>query len=388
MDLRGDQVRTGRGRAGLPGIGTARPAAGRRCPAARSVATPAGAPTVWNSEFACGRSTTPATVTANGGSPCRWMVTREPWTACRFDAVCCASSTPLPLPVSVRISPGNVVRYPAGMPRTTPAPGCLRRPRGGRGHSVDLGEADGCARAHARACAATSAAILAAVAPLPTCTCQSTGTERHGSTGHGCFGVGEEGAQAGEQRDRDRHAERGSEHAKRLPLRKARQPDSNHSFAPAAIKDQSAVVHRPVLPHARPRWRRSCVAMTSAAPVSSATWTRTSATWSAVARSSWLVGSSARITCGPRREHAGDHDALRLAAGQLLRQIVAQARRCRAGPARRVPARRRPAGRRSPSSSGNSHVLGDGQARDQCRRLEHEADRAGRAGSAGRRRPG
>jgi hypothetical protein len=69
-----------------------------------------GAPTFWNSESACGRSTTPATVSVTGGRPGRVMVIVEPGAACRFAAVCWASSTPVPAPVSVRSSRGNVAR--------------------------------------------------------------------------------------------------------------------------------------------------------------------------------------------------------------------------------------------------------------------------------------
>lgn len=69
-----------------------------------------GAPTFWNRESACGRSTTPATVTFAGPVPGRLMVTVSPAATCRFAAVCWAIRTPEAAPVSCRISPGNVLR--------------------------------------------------------------------------------------------------------------------------------------------------------------------------------------------------------------------------------------------------------------------------------------
>jgi len=83
---------------------------------------PGGAPTFWNSESAWGRSTTPATLTLAAGWPVRPMATVSPGLACRFAAVCWASRTPVPLPVSVRSSPGNAFAYPGGRPSTNPGP--------------------------------------------------------------------------------------------------------------------------------------------------------------------------------------------------------------------------------------------------------------------------
>ena len=77
---------------------------------------------------------------------------------------------------------------------------------------------------------------------------------------------------------------------------------------------------------------RSCVAMTtvlagafhSASTSSSQTWLR---------GSSALVGSSMSSTSGSHREHAGDGDALLLAAGQRVGRAVEQLRRCAAASA-------------------------------------------------------
>ena len=65
----------------------------------------------------------------------------------------------------------------------------------------------------------------------------------------------------------------------------------------------------------------SCVVSTTAAPVMSAASSSTSITRSLLARSSWLVGSSARISRGALTRARAIGDALRLAAGELVRDL-------------------------------------------------------------------
>ena len=131
---------------------------------------------------------------------------------------------------------------------------------------------------------------------------------------------------------------------------------------------------------------RSWVATTTAAPVSSATWTSTSATWSAVARSSWLVGSSARIDLRAGGEHPGDHDPLRLATGQFLRQVVAQPVEVEQGKGGAGPVAGLGGGVVG-EQQGQLDVLAHREAGDQARGLEHQPDRAGVARLAGQRGP-
>ena len=83
---------------------------------------PGGAPTAWNIESRLGRLTMPWTRTRSGGSPGRATLTSVPTVACRFAAVCWASTTPSRAPSSERIWPGNVLAYPGGTPSTMPAP--------------------------------------------------------------------------------------------------------------------------------------------------------------------------------------------------------------------------------------------------------------------------
>ncbi len=59
----------------------------------------ATAPIRWNSESACGRSTTPSTRTCTGAIPARPMLITSPTAACRLAAVCWAMSTPSAEPV-------------------------------------------------------------------------------------------------------------------------------------------------------------------------------------------------------------------------------------------------------------------------------------------------
>ncbi len=69
-----------------------------------------GAPTFWNSESACGRSTTPETCTVAGPVPGSLMVMLSPGATCRFAAVCWANRMPDEAPVSCRISCGKAAR--------------------------------------------------------------------------------------------------------------------------------------------------------------------------------------------------------------------------------------------------------------------------------------
>lgn len=69
-----------------------------------------GAPTVWKRESAWGRSTTPSTFTRRRPAPGNWMAMVSPGAACRLEAVCWASRTPVEEPDSVRTASGKRAR--------------------------------------------------------------------------------------------------------------------------------------------------------------------------------------------------------------------------------------------------------------------------------------
>ena len=131
-------VRSGRGRRGPGSWRRAararrrwRVAAGRRCPAGPRPARRVAAPTVWNSESAVGRSTTPSTRTRAGAPPTRPIEIVSPGAAWRFAAVCWASSTPVAAArrACARV-PGNAARVAVGQPEHLARAGALRRPAG------------------------------------------------------------------------------------------------------------------------------------------------------------------------------------------------------------------------------------------------------------------
>ena len=107
-----------------------------------------------------------------------------------------------------------------------------------------------------------------------------------------------------------------------------------------------------------------------------------SSTRSPVSESRWPVGSSQSSSSRLLRERARDRDALRLAAGELRRQVVGLRRRAR--PARAAPAGACRVGSPPATQGGEGDVLEGGEVRQQVRALEDVGDPA-RAHRAARR---
>ena len=326
-----------------------------------------GAPTIWKSESACGSSTTPATVTRYGGRP----GPRD------LDAVAGGD---------VQVGRGllgeqDAVRA-AGQQPEWPREACRRTRRAGR--APCRRRCPGwCRRPVARSAggrrsrpAARRRCPGAALTALRTAA-GSAVRLRPGPASRRRPGRPRAGSWWPRRRPGSRRGRRRSATAMAMPAGGGQQP-RRAAADQAAQPEPDHARRRQLLPSCiRQRVRRgaratagSWVATTSPAPRWSAASSRTSITRSPAARSSWPVGSSAKISCG------------RLASTRATATRWAWPPESSSGSlsasdadAEQVERRRRPAAIASlvadpASSSGKRDVLGGRQRRDQAEALE------------------
>ena len=229
---------------------------------------------------------------------------------------------------------------------------CVRaRPCGGASSPLVVAKPTGSA-VRTRRVSRTLRRTVSGCAPGGASTCQSTATAGSRARSSGSRGRGSvPRTRAGPRRRRCRPRSTAS----RAGRRRDQPAQPGHAVMPAPLGRAGRRASLPPLGRGARRrpgrgWRRRARRRCSAASSSTATTRRR------CRRSSWPVGSSARISCGRAGQHAGDRDALRLPTGQLVGQLRGErgeVRAARAPPARRV-ARRCPGRRRAAAAARRS----------------------------------
>ena len=351
---------------------------------------PAGAPTFWNSESALGRSTMPSTVTATGSRPARADRHRVAGRGAEVGGGLLVEQHTAGRPGEVADLGGERVAVAVGDSDDLAGAGRLRGgtvgrfEAGRRGEVHDLRGIDrrvgGDGRGHRRQVGAGLGLDL----PV----------DRHrgdGPSGHRRLRGGEEGAERREQSDGEGDADRrrpepAADVARTSPRNQLiatenvpadRRSTTAHASA-SSLRSWRSVTRRPsCIVHWRSRWAAtagSWVITTRRRRYRSRSSSE-SITMAPVAWSSWPVGSSATSQAMPAGDGPGDGHALRLAAGQLVRELARQV--VELEPGERVRRRRALRRRSTPCrSSGQGDVLADVERRHQARRLEHDGHRA------------